>query len=138
MGLLDDAIRDHLELKRRRGADPDEVAREQREALDPISVESGYEGNGSAQYQADLAGEAPTVAAPPTAVVEHPDTLADPGAPERQLAPEEIQETAELDMESVMGDQEPLTGAAGAGEQVEALDADAADAGGSGEGAPGA
>ena len=34
MGLLDDAIRDHLELKRRRGADPAEVAREQREALD--------------------------------------------------------------------------------------------------------
>src|SRR5438477_569635 len=34
MGLLDDAIRDHLELKRRRGADPGEVAREQREALD--------------------------------------------------------------------------------------------------------
>jgi len=27
MGLLDDAIRDHLELKRRRGADPGEVAR---------------------------------------------------------------------------------------------------------------
>jgi hypothetical protein len=34
MGMLDDAIRDHLELKRRRGADPSEVAREQREALD--------------------------------------------------------------------------------------------------------
>ncbi len=33
MGLLDDAIRDHLELKRRRGADPTEVAREQRDAL---------------------------------------------------------------------------------------------------------
>ena len=33
MGLLDDAIRDHLELKRRRGADPGEVAREQNEAL---------------------------------------------------------------------------------------------------------
>ncbi len=27
MGLLDDAIREHLELKRRHGADPDEVAR---------------------------------------------------------------------------------------------------------------
>ena len=27
MGLLDDAIREHLELKRRRGANPDEVAR---------------------------------------------------------------------------------------------------------------
>jgi hypothetical protein len=35
MGLLDDAIREHLELKRRRGADPDEVAREEGEALGP-------------------------------------------------------------------------------------------------------
>ena len=35
MGLLDDAIREHLELKRRRGADPDSVAREEREALGP-------------------------------------------------------------------------------------------------------
>jgi len=28
MGLLDDAIREHLELKRRRGADASEVSRE--------------------------------------------------------------------------------------------------------------
>jgi hypothetical protein len=33
MGLLDDAIREHLELKRRHGADPSEVARQEREAL---------------------------------------------------------------------------------------------------------
>jgi hypothetical protein len=36
MGLLDEAIRDHLELKRRRGADPGEIAREEREALEPV------------------------------------------------------------------------------------------------------
>ncbi len=35
MGLLDDAIREHLELKRRRGADPAEVERLEREALGP-------------------------------------------------------------------------------------------------------
>jgi len=33
MGLLDDAIREHLELKRRHGANPDEVARQENEAL---------------------------------------------------------------------------------------------------------
>lgn len=33
MGVLDDAIRDHLELKRRRGADPGELKREEDEAL---------------------------------------------------------------------------------------------------------
>jgi hypothetical protein len=36
MGLLDDAIREHLELKRRRGADPSEVERLEREALGPV------------------------------------------------------------------------------------------------------
>jgi hypothetical protein len=35
VGLLDDAIREHLELKRRRGADPSEVARQEHEALGP-------------------------------------------------------------------------------------------------------
>src|SRR4051812_34834845 len=33
MGLLDDAIREHLELKRRHGANPEEVSRQEREAL---------------------------------------------------------------------------------------------------------
>src|SRR4051812_27962551 len=35
MGLLDDAIREHLELKRKHGADPEDVARQEREALGP-------------------------------------------------------------------------------------------------------
>jgi hypothetical protein len=39
MGLLDDAIREHLELKRRRGADPSEIAREEAEALGPVRRE---------------------------------------------------------------------------------------------------
>ena len=36
MGLLDDAIREHLELKRLRGADPGLVAREEHEAFGPM------------------------------------------------------------------------------------------------------
>lgn len=36
MGLLDEAIREHLQLKRRRGADPTEVERLEREALGPV------------------------------------------------------------------------------------------------------
>ncbi|HWH93561.1 MAG TPA: hypothetical protein VNT03_06845 [Baekduia sp.] len=39
MGLLDDAIREHLDLKRRRGADPSEIAREEAEALGPVRRE---------------------------------------------------------------------------------------------------
>lgn len=50
MGLLDDAIREHLELKRLRGADPGAVAREEQDALGPVRREgeaghSGQDGN---------------------------------------------------------------------------------------------
>jgi hypothetical protein len=41
MGLLDDAIREHLELKRRRGADPTEVSRQESEALGPVRRDRG-------------------------------------------------------------------------------------------------
>jgi hypothetical protein len=37
MGLLDDAIRQHLELKRRHGADPSDVAKLEHEALGPTT-----------------------------------------------------------------------------------------------------
>src|SRR3954454_25038704 len=40
MGLLDDAIREHLELKRRHGADPSEVERQEQEALGPARREA--------------------------------------------------------------------------------------------------
>lgn len=36
MGLLDDAIREHLDLKRRRGGDPVEIERAEQEALGPV------------------------------------------------------------------------------------------------------
>src|SRR6478736_1069733 len=35
MGLLDDAMREHLELKRKHGANPEDVARQEQEALGP-------------------------------------------------------------------------------------------------------
>jgi hypothetical protein len=73
MGILDDAIRDHLDLKRRRGADPGEVERAEREALGPVrrnptpaelaeaeaaagaAGATGSEGDGALAY--DQAGE---------------------------------------------------------------------------------
>lgn len=39
MGTLDEAIREHLELKRRAGADPGEVAKQEREAFGPVRRE---------------------------------------------------------------------------------------------------
>ncbi len=38
MGLLDDAIREHLELRRRRGADPSEVMSKEHEAFGPVAA----------------------------------------------------------------------------------------------------
>src|SRR5690242_6689400 len=43
MGLLDDAIREHLELKRRHGADPQEVARQEDEALGTIGDHESHD-----------------------------------------------------------------------------------------------
>jgi hypothetical protein len=48
MGLLDDAIREHLDLKRRRGADPTEIERAERDALGPVRRDP------MGSYQADL------------------------------------------------------------------------------------
>ena len=88
MGLLDDAIRDHLELKRLRGADPGEVAREQREALEP-----------------DTRGES-------VAVEEEPETAAEEHAAED--ASNVAEETAELDMSSVL-EEDTAEGLGGSG-----------------------
>jgi hypothetical protein len=109
MGLLDDAIREHLELKRQRGADPGEVAREQHEALDAPVQGTTVEDEPLA---AEVASAAPLVD-PPTAA--QPDL--DPGAdvveentstqPSAQASASDTTfggETAELDMSSVLGE----------------------------------
>jgi hypothetical protein len=57
MGLLDDAIREHLDLKRRRGADPAEVERLEREALGPVrrnTAQTAYEDD-----EPDLSADSP-------------------------------------------------------------------------------
>jgi hypothetical protein len=81
MGLLDDAIREHLELKRRRGADAEEVTRQEQEAL-------------GAPQRGEFAGAAPAATAEPDAVEDAPveDTPApDPEpepVPEREPEPD--------------------------------------------------
>jgi hypothetical protein len=67
MGLLDDAIREHLELKRRRGADAEEVTRQEQEAL-------------GAPQRAEFAGAAPAAA--------EPAPVDDAPPPEPELEPE--------------------------------------------------
>src|SRR5258708_7361864 len=54
MGLLDDAIREHLELKRLRGADPGVVAREEQDALGPVLREGqSHRGEGGDEASPD-------------------------------------------------------------------------------------
>ena len=102
MGILDDAIREHLELKRRRGADPGEVAREQREVLDSVVGEEG----GAGPADPETAPEALTAA--PDAGGGAPDHEGTPAQRRpADVAAEELvvtsDETAELDMASVLG-----------------------------------
>jgi hypothetical protein len=107
MGLLDDAIREHLELKRRRGADPGEVAREQHEALDPVERSAS---SSAAQGALDTPAPAAVVEEP----FEPPHGGVDEGGVveavpvERTHVPEQQpgggDETAELDMRTVLGD----------------------------------
>lgn len=54
MGILDDAIREHLDLKRRRGADPSEISRLEREALGPVRREPFRSGSQESGATAEL------------------------------------------------------------------------------------
>jgi hypothetical protein len=101
MGLLDEAIREHLELKRMGGTDPGDLARKEQEALGPIG-------------QAEDASEGYT-----TVLDASPDRASNADVSSIDVAPEEDlsvevpathdadsssvgQETAELDMRTVL------------------------------------
>ncbi len=100
MGLLDDAIREHLDLKRRRGADPSEVERAEREALGPVrrapeelehpelapdADEYGYEAE--SESGESYAEEVGPLAPPPEADFA-PPPVSDPGPPTEEHFPE--------------------------------------------------
>jgi hypothetical protein len=106
MGLLDEAIREHLELKRRSGGDPAEIARKEQEALAPVFGED----EGAADGVALDGGPASLDAAAPLAP-EDQLPYADGRTPE--TPPGDFssvgEETAELDMQSVLGAEEMLT-----------------------------
>ncbi len=91
VGLLDDAIREHLELKRRRGADPGEIAHQEHAALDPV-----YPAEAPAEGADVVVAEADPEPAPTPA--ESSEAGADPVAA-AQLG----EETAEIDMQAVLG-----------------------------------
>jgi hypothetical protein len=116
MGLLDEAIRDHLELKRRRGADPGEIARAEREALEPIFPDEPRPGALDGEPQAALIDEEPPQGDPlAEAAAPHPAHEEPPQ--QGHVAPELSSvglETAELDMEAVLEQDARLAQEAGA------------------------
>lgn len=60
MGLLDEAIREHLDLKRRHGADPTEVERAEREALGPVRRAQAGDGDETDEVEDRTPGEVAT------------------------------------------------------------------------------
>jgi hypothetical protein len=95
--LLDEAIREHLELKRRQGADPGEIARKEKEALAPVVPNEPDSWGGdpsplSHEAESDVLPNDGEVAQPEQAVeATHQPDFSTVG-----------QETAELDMQAVL------------------------------------
>jgi hypothetical protein len=87
MGLLDDAIREHLELKRKHGANPEDLARQEREALGPGQRNEFAQPEGAAPTEAE-AEPVPEVAAPPEFAPADELPEGEPGIAEEPPAPE--------------------------------------------------
>ena len=92
MGLLDDAIREHLELKRKHGANPEDVARQEQEALGP-----GQQRNEFAQPEAPEEEEPVAEEAPAPPLNEDP--------PEEEPAPEEAADAAAYEEDPWLDDE---------------------------------
>lgn len=99
VGLLDDAIREHLEFKRRHGADPSDVARLEGEVFGSLWEV------GSDEFEASPIGE-------------ERDALGGVGASSEADLSHTSQETAELDMRTVL-EAEPMESAVRARPPVE-------------------
>lgn len=103
MGLLDDAIREHLELKRRHGADDAEIARLEAEALGPAR-------------RGEVPATAPVAEAPPAVRAEPRDEPEDEPVPAFDDVPEPEDEAA-LDEPALAFDEpEPFAAAEPAGD----------------------
>jgi hypothetical protein len=110
MGLLDDAIHEHMELKRLRGADPSEVAREEQDVLGPAHLDEHTELQESEEGSVGAEGVVPggETADEDAARAEDESPIVEDGP---LMSPEPVheqdfanvgQETAELDMRTVL------------------------------------
>jgi hypothetical protein len=100
MGVLDDAIREHLELKRRHGVAEDEVQRQEEEALGPARREVAQQhGDEAESAMADAAEE--TAAAADAAPAEDTALFDGQDAPGAEEAPLTAQDEAMILQEAV-------------------------------------
>ena len=109
MGLLDDAIREHLELKRRRGADADEIARLEDEALGDPRSGAFVKPDEERPAEEQLPPEPPAPAAEEPKPVEPEDA---PWLDDERIEPPAGQPTAgftppDVEPEVARGDDEP-------------------------------
>jgi hypothetical protein len=94
MGLLDDAIREHLELKRQHGGDPGEIERQEHEALGRADRREDDETTATA---ASLDGGEAEAEAPSGPVTEeHPEDFA-ADAPTTVYSPADVEDTTRGD-----------------------------------------
>src|SRR5690349_15097180 len=110
MGLLDDAIREHLELKRKHGADPEDVARQEQEALGP----------GKRNEFAQTDPEGPAAVSIDAAEEVTPPLQEEPPAPEAPPAGQEEDPWLDEDPDEVPADeslQQPRPAAEHSGEE---------------------
>jgi hypothetical protein len=95
MGLLDDAIREHLELKRQHGADPDEVSRQEREALGAARRAEFAKPAGDAAPEPAEAQDEAAKPVEPVGAGEEPEPLAE------EAGPVESEEAEPFDVEAL-------------------------------------
>jgi hypothetical protein len=98
MGLLDDAIRQHLDLKRQHGADESELRRKENEALGPARREAPVADEGEAAVEEVAVGPEEAPVAPEEALPPIDDPAALP-------AEEELAESEELAEEDFLEDE---------------------------------
>jgi len=120
MGLLDEAIREHLELKRRRGADPSAVARQEREALTdayaeepaglaPAADDVGAHFPREIPEQEDSGWVSPERDVGTAPVAAHSEQYRRALEPPADDLSHDAQETAELDMKAVLEEHPSVT-----------------------------
>jgi hypothetical protein len=99
MGLLDDAIREHLELKRKHGANPEDVARQEQEALGPNQQRAEFAQTETAPE------EEPAAEAPPAEEEEPAPPLNEEAAPPEEPEPEAAADSAAYEEDPWLDDE---------------------------------